>query len=170
MKPLSCPVLPTLVLPVALLLAGCQSAPGAARANATPGPASRLAAGAPPGPASAARPDIADLPEVQEILARLGPAPKVVSVIANGSESWEQVGGRLQQACRERYPTLGPAPVVTVVDRREVTREVALPVPGFGQHSPGGAGMQLLATPVPVTTFRPRLVLKKALARCAAPA
>lgn len=125
------------------VLGGCQSAPG------TPA---------------------ADFPEAAPILARLAPDAHLVSVVANGSESWEQVGARLQQACRERYPALGAAPVVTVLDQREVTREVDAPAPDFGLHSPGGAGVTLLGAPLPVAMVKPRLSFKKALASCAAPA
>jgi hypothetical protein len=93
-----------------------------------------------------------------------------VSVVANGSESWEQVEARLQRACRERYPALGAAPAVTMLDQREVTREVDAPAPDFGRHSPGGAGTSLLGAPLPVAIVKPRLSFKKALANCAAPA
>lgn len=137
---------PLLALPALALLAGCQ---------ATPAPTAA---------------DTPDSPEVTQLLARLGPAPKVVSVVANGSESWEKVGRRLQQACRERYPALGPTPEVTMVDQREVRREVELPAPGFSATSPGSSGPRNLLPPLPMTAPRPVLVLKKALATCAAPA
>lgn len=134
-----------LTLPGLALLAGCQ---------ATPAPTAL---------------DAPESPEVAQLVARLGPDPKLVSVVANGSESWEKVGRRLQQACRERYPALGPAPVVTMVDQREVRREVDLPTPAFSTTSPGASGPQNLLPPMPAAP-RPVLILKKALATCAAPA